>query len=93
MVLLFFTYGLALSQLSKLVPLLLSFPAHSLLLGHLTDFFKKIPEDLLPCLHDQAKATVSVDSVATSVPAGDGQSFHSLHMVQPESSLFCGHSE
>ena len=39
---------------SKLVVLLLSFPAHSLLLGHLTDFFFfLIPEDLLP-LHDQA---------------------------------------
>ena len=38
---------------SKLMLVLLSFPAHSLLLGHLTDFFFLIPEDLLP-LHDQA---------------------------------------
>ena len=79
---------------SKPLPPRLSFPAHSLFLGHLTDFFFfLIPKNLLPCLHDQAllgQATVSVDSVARSVLAGDGQSFHNLHMVQPERNLFCG---
>lgn len=39
---------------SKPVLLLPSFPARSLLLGHLAGFL--IPEDLLPSLHDQALA-------------------------------------
>lgn len=93
LVLLFFTCRLSLNQLQSLFPHFWASLHTVFSWATWLIFFFLIPKNLLPCLHDQAllgQATVSVDSVARSVLAGDGQSFHNLHMVQPERNLFCG---